>query len=64
MYRKFIHLNILVLSFLAIGCASRKEIVAFKNDALYMRNELDAIRQENAEFDRQLKEINGCLQRH
>jgi len=40
------------------GCASRKEVVQFKNDMIYVKNQLDAMRSENDEIKAMIREMN------
>lgn len=47
----------LSLTFL-MGCASRREIVQFKNDTMYLRNQVDALRAENKDLKEMIRELN------
>jgi tol-pal system protein YbgF len=40
------------------SCASRKEIVQFQNDTMYLRNQVDAIRSENQKLTEWIKQLN------
>lgn len=55
-YSKII-LSILVMVF-ASGCASRKEIVRFKEDVSYLCVQSESLRQENLEIKKMLQEMN------
>lgn len=46
---------------LMLSCATRKEIVQFKDDTAYLRLKSDALQQENAELRRMLQELNRQL---
>ncbi len=59
-YLKLILFVILVFVIL-IGCASRKEIVQFKNDTLYLKNQVDALRAENQEIKKMIQELNQTI---
>ena len=57
-------LNIVILSMLSlmlVSCATRKEVVQFKNDTRTMRQQLMAIRQQNKELRKMLIVLNKKL---
>jgi tol-pal system protein YbgF len=51
----------IILLLLASGCATRKEIVQFKDDTIYLRQQLEALSLENRELQRQLTDINQAI---
>lgn len=53
-------LTILAVGFL-LSCATRKEIVRFKDDTTYLRQQIFALRQENKEIKKMLKKLTATL---
>jgi len=55
-------LLIILTSFLLLSCATRKEIVQFKDDTQLMKNQLVSLQNENRELKGRLQEIDQALQ--
>ncbi|MEJ2635506.1 MAG: tol-pal system protein YbgF [Calditrichia bacterium] len=51
---------ILLIAFFT-GCATRKEVVQFQTDMMYLKNQVEAIRSENEQLRKMLLEINGSI---
>ncbi len=49
------------LALLLLSCATRKEIVQFKEDTAYLRLKADALQQDNAELKKMLQELRKQL---
>jgi tol-pal system protein YbgF len=50
----------LFASFL-LNCASRREIVQFQDDTVYLRNQVDALRSENRELKAMVQQLNTTV---
>jgi tol-pal system protein YbgF len=50
-------------SFLLLGCATRKEIVQFKDDTQLMKNQLILLQNENKELKQKLQEIDQTIRK-
>lgn len=50
-----------VACLLAVGCATRKEIVQFKQDTFYLRQQVEALRLENKEIRKTLQDVGKAL---
>jgi tol-pal system protein YbgF len=55
-------LLIILTCLLLLSCATRKEIVQFKDDTQLMKNQLISLQNENNELKRKLQEIDQALQ--
>ena len=53
--------GIIFLGLLIIGCASRKEIVQFKQDMVYLKVQTNALRNDNEEIKKELTAINKSV---
>jgi len=53
-------LSLIIFVFIT-GCASRKEIVQFKRDTFYLRQQVEALRLENKEIRKMMLDINKSI---
>ena len=56
-------LFIILTGFILLNCATRKEIVQFKDDTQLMKNQLISLQSENKELKQQLQELQDSIQR-
>ena len=63
---RYIRMKKLLIAFaclLLLSCATRKEIVQFKDDTQYMKNRLVSLQNENQELKQQLQELEQTMQK-